>query len=446
MFDLNERGRDLREWSQQMKRDWDERARQDAKWFINTGRLQQSDAEFDATGEREVERLILADLDLLTQGRDPGSLRLLEVGCGLGRLTRPLARIFGEVCATDVSAEMLRQARARLAGVGNVTFHETDGLDFAPLPSEHFDVVFSAYVFRHVPSAEVIYLNLCDAFRVLKPGGALKFQANTLTTFDYGEVEKDTWVGASFPEAAIRRFAQEKGAQLISICGGGSPDCWATLRKRPQVASAQPQYAVARPRIEDFARADSPQVKEVPRSGPGAALALLVSGLIPDEVDANTVAVEIKEVEAWPRYVGPPRRGFDASGEAWTQVEINIPVGMPAGEACVRVRLGPDEASPPVTVALHEPRPVVPRIERVSNANDEGLLLLVEGLDETADTGNVRLQVGDRIIKPSAVGSSPRPGVYQVSAHLPRDLRPGATELRLFFGNIGSPGAPLEIK
>jgi hypothetical protein len=253
---------------------------------------------------------------------------------------------------------------------------------------------------------------------VLKPGGALKFQANTLTTFDYGEVEKDTWVGASFPEAAIRRFAQEKGAQLISICGGGSPDCWATLRKRPQVASAQPQYAVARPRIEDFARADAPRVKEVPRSGPGAALALLVSGLIPDEVDANTVAVEIKEVEAWPRYVGPPRRGFDAS----------------------------DEASPPVTVALHEPRPVVPRIEQVSNANDQGLLLLVEGLDESADTGNVRLQVGDRIIKPSAVGSSPRPGVYQVSAHLPRDLRPGATELRLFFGNIGSPGAPLEIK
>ena len=44
----------------------------------------------------------------------------LEIGCGLGRMTRHLAGIFGEVYATDVSAEMIRGACARLGHLGNV--------------------------------------------------------------------------------------------------------------------------------------------------------------------------------------------------------------------------------------------------------------------------------------------------------------------------------------
>jgi len=56
----------------------------------------------------EVERLVRADLPLLTQGVIP-RLRLLEIGCGIGRMTRALAEIFGEVYATDVSGEMIRR-------------------------------------------------------------------------------------------------------------------------------------------------------------------------------------------------------------------------------------------------------------------------------------------------------------------------------------------------
>src|SRR5262245_12086816 len=131
MMNLSDKQRTLQDFAHEMKRDWDERARQNAKWFINSAKLQQSDQEFDATGKVEVERHVQADLALLAQGRDPKSLRVLEIGCGLGRMTRPLAETFGEVHATDVSAEMIRQARGRLHGLTNVHLSETNGLDFA---------------------------------------------------------------------------------------------------------------------------------------------------------------------------------------------------------------------------------------------------------------------------------------------------------------------------
>jgi ubiquinone/menaquinone biosynthesis C-methylase UbiE len=159
-------------------------------------------------------------------------MRILEIGCGIGRMTRELANIFGEVYATDVSAEMIKQARTRLEDWTNVHLYETNGLDLAELPSGHFDLVFSAYVFQHVPSAEVIRANLTEAYRVLKPGGVLKFQTNGITAFDFEGTTKDTWIGASFPEAEIRRFAEDVGAQLIGIFGSGMQYCWNAAQAR----------------------------------------------------------------------------------------------------------------------------------------------------------------------------------------------------------------------
>jgi len=465
MANLSEKQRTLQDFAHEMKRDWDERARQNAKWFINTGKLQQSDKEFDASGKVEVERLVLADLPLLTHGRDPKSMQVLEIGCGLGRMTRYLAEVFGEVYATDVSPEMIKQAAGRLPGLTNVRLCETDGVDFAALPSNHFDIVFSAYVFQHVPSAEVIRANLADGYRVLKPGGVFRFQTSSITTFDFEDVEKDTWVGATFPETDIRRFAQEQGAQLIGIFGAGTQYCWTTLRKRERVTGSAPQYAVTRPQIEFYGRSDNPEVKEVCTSGEHTYLALVVSGLVCEEVDANSLTVEIDGQEILPRYVGPVSRAYEPAMKAkfgeslghLTHVEVGVPIGEPSGQVKVRVRLSTDEASGPVTVSLREPQPVIPQIGLVKNGSDLGtevyargarssLRLYVEGLDEAADTGNVRVQVGKRIIKPSYVGFLPDDGVYRVDVQLPKDIAPGVTDLRLYFGNLESPSKQLHIK
>src|SRR5690606_31703971 len=125
-------------------------------------------------------------------------LRLLEIGCGIGRMTRHLSRIFGEVYGVDVSAEMIAQGKERLADCANVHLYETSGVDFAPLADDYFDRAFSVYVFQHVPDAEVMRANIRDACRVLRPGGIFKFQTCGIVSEAYAGTPKNTWTGASF--------------------------------------------------------------------------------------------------------------------------------------------------------------------------------------------------------------------------------------------------------
>lgn len=455
------RQQDLQDFAYLMKHDWDDRARQDAKWFINTLRFQQTDDEFDQTGAFEVGRLLMVDLPLLTGKRDPGSLRVLEIGCGAGRMTKHLAKIFGEVVGVDVSGEMIRQARERLAGIENVQLHETSGVDFAVLPDQHFDLILSAYVFQHVPSADVIQSNLEDAWRVLTPGGVFRFQTNAITAFNFDSVEKDTWTGASFPEAELRNFAASKDAQLISLVGAESQYCWTTLRKRTRPADQKPKYTIAPITIVSFGRADDFSIQQIPSKGERAHLGLIISGLALDEIDANSLIIEINGRRVLPQYVGPVGQSIDGYQanelEQLAQINQQLPAGLPVGELEVRAIVPSGEASAPITIELYEPQPIIPKIVNVRNERDEqaGVLmrgrnaeiwLFVEGLDLTADPGNTRVKIGERIVKPISINFQSANAAYLVKAPLPANVEPGHMELRLYFGNLESPGWPIQIK
>ena len=455
MANETQQNRDLQDFAYLMKHEWDDRARQDAKWFINTLRFQQSEEEFDQTGAFEVRRLVMVDLPLLTGGRDPKTLRVLEIGCGAGRMTKHLATVFGEVVGVDVSGEMIRQARERLATVGNAKFHETSGVDFPMLADESFDLVLSAYVFQHVPSAEVIRSNLDDGWRVLKPGGVFRFQVNAITAFDFDELEKDTWTGADFPEAELRRFAVEKDAQLISLVGAETQYCWTTLRKRTRPL---PQSLATDPKIIAFGRADDFSIKTIPASGERAHLGLIVSGLKLEDADANSVFVELNGQRALPQYVGPAgQAGFDDPALQLAQINQQLPAGLLAGEAEVRVVTASGEATAPIKIEFYEPQPVIPKIVNVRNQHDEEALcltrgrdseirLFVEGLDLTADPGNTRLKIGDSIFKPLLIEFVPANAAYLVRALLPTSVEPGKQQLTLYFGNLESPAWVIEVR
>lgn len=423
-----------------------------------------SDEELQAEGREDTERLLLNDLTYLMPGSDPRALRVFEIGCGIGRMTEALAETFGEVYATDISGEMLRLARERLQKRPNVRLFETSGLDFADLPDDHFDIVFSAYVFQHVPDLAVTRSLLSDAYRVLKPGGILKFNVNSLAMLGFEEVAHDTWVGAPFPESELRGWARDAGAQLIGLQDAGTVECWATLRK-PSASGAAVRGKGAQLLIEDFGRADDFGVKEIPIKGHDAQIALVVSGLAANERDCSSLAVEINSEEILPCYVGPLKPSVAAALAAaqsgaldrLTLVEARVPVGEMDELVAVRVKLSDTETSQPITVALHTPPPTVPQIDRVVNRADEGpdvytqgpksaLRLYVAGLDLTADTGNIRVQVGPRIIKPGYVFQPPREGFHCVDVQLPEDVTPGATEVRLYFGNVESPSRSVVIQ
>src|SRR5262245_48993215 len=106
---------DLERQLEKMRRDWDERARENARHYVSTGKVEWTDEEFFRSGEQTVAEEILTDPTNIFQGRDPKQMRVLEIGCGAGRITRALSGLFGEVHAVDVSGEMVEQARAALA-------------------------------------------------------------------------------------------------------------------------------------------------------------------------------------------------------------------------------------------------------------------------------------------------------------------------------------------
>jgi SAM-dependent methyltransferase len=81
---------------------------------------------------------------------DPGTLRLLDVGCGVGLASELLAPAVGGVTGVDVSEGALAQARIRNPGIG------FDAYDGRKLPYEDgsFDVAFAICVLHHVPPAD----------------------------------------------------------------------------------------------------------------------------------------------------------------------------------------------------------------------------------------------------------------------------------------------------
>ncbi|HXV14382.1 MAG TPA: methyltransferase domain-containing protein [Candidatus Krumholzibacteria bacterium] len=156
---------------------WDQKARENAMYYISSYRAydQQDPAEFWKWGG------ILAEKFLGESGcRFTGEEAMLEIGCGVGRMTKYFAGRFRHVTALDVSPEMIRQAQENLAGIDNVRLDVGNGSDLTAYPDASFDFVFSYIVFQHIPDPRVTLTYLREAGRVLRPGGACYVQINTM--------------------------------------------------------------------------------------------------------------------------------------------------------------------------------------------------------------------------------------------------------------------------
>jgi len=104
----------------------------------------------------------------LCQGLDPG-FKVLELGCGTGLFTRELAKSGAQVTAIDISPELLDLARRDL-GAQNVSFRLENAYQ-SSFSDESFDFVVGSSVLHHLDVSAA----LKEAFRVLKPGGWLRF-------------------------------------------------------------------------------------------------------------------------------------------------------------------------------------------------------------------------------------------------------------------------------
>jgi ubiquinone/menaquinone biosynthesis C-methylase UbiE len=100
--------------------------------------------------------------------------KVLEIGCGIARVGRELAPFCGEWHGVDISGNMICYAKERTAGQGNVFLQELPEVNLNIFPDNTFDCVYSTIVFMHLDKPDV-YTYLCEAQRVLKPGGRAYF-------------------------------------------------------------------------------------------------------------------------------------------------------------------------------------------------------------------------------------------------------------------------------
>lgn len=117
------------------------------------------------------ERTTIDCVDVLCSWFPASHARILDVGCGIGRLTFPIAQRYpdAEVVGVDVSEGMLHWARERES---QILFVLGDGLHVPPGP---FDVAYTVVVFQH-NRREVCAALVASVARVLKPGGRFVYQ------------------------------------------------------------------------------------------------------------------------------------------------------------------------------------------------------------------------------------------------------------------------------
>jgi len=205
-------------WKASVEQVWDSRAKLNAM-LVATGAADEEQAL--ASGAWALENGVL-------RGLQPDSTWVvLEIGCGIGNLLRPLAPLVKEAHGVDISAEMLRKAEEWLRGIPNVGLHKTDGrLDM--FPDGYFDFVFSCLVFIHFPSKPLVYEYFKETARVLKPGGIFRFNVDGRNYMRWRRHRGGTIRGVVFTTEEIRENLERHGFRVQDVTGAGSLDMWVT--------------------------------------------------------------------------------------------------------------------------------------------------------------------------------------------------------------------------
>jgi len=230
----------------EIRRFWDARAREDPYYFVDTRQRYRAP---DQAHFWDAEPLLDYVLDGLGVALAPSDTAL-EIGCGIGRLTRVLATRVRQVIALDVSPEMLARGRELNSQLQNVSWWLGDGVSLAGVATQSIDACISMVVFQHVPDPGVTLGYVREVGRVLGPGGWAALQVSNDPRVHRRRIaggwrirawlglgprgqSHPAWLGSAVDLAELEAAADEAGLAVERVVGEGTQYCQVLLRKRP---------------------------------------------------------------------------------------------------------------------------------------------------------------------------------------------------------------------
>lgn len=223
---------------------WDRRAQENPFRYVDNRKWMWDDDlnEFWRTGEEIVDSLF-ADLGVTLAGDED----VVEIGCGVGRLTRVLAGRARSVQAIDVSEEMLAHARRLNPQLANVAWLHGDGRTLTPFPDASADACVSFVVFQHLPDPELTYGYVRELGRVLRPRGWAAFQVSNdpevhrppplwrrlVRRQPRRAYRNAAWRGSAVKISRLREAAADADLELVRLTNQGTQFCNVLARRFP---------------------------------------------------------------------------------------------------------------------------------------------------------------------------------------------------------------------
>jgi SAM-dependent methyltransferase len=429
------------ETSRRMREDWNARARQDAGYFVAFGRRDSDDAQFYATATEVLNRL-QSELSRIPLA-ERGAWRALEIGCGPGRLMRPMSRHFVEIHGVDVSDEMIALAKEKLRDIPNAHVQVSDGSSLPMFADDSFEFVYSYAVFQHIPTREVVFSYLREIHRVMKPGGMAVLHFNGLTN---RLAPIDTWDGVRISSIEVMEFAGSRDFQVLSLEGAGTQYMWTTWRKRaPGWVEAQSARAGQPPvHIRRITNANSSE-PVAPCRGRFSSISIWVENL-PPEVGLHHLQVNVGTSLGTVCYIGPPDRA------GLQQINVMLPVLEETGLLPVEVLWLGKPIAPPATLRVIPPGPSVPRIRQITdginmiaeNRIETGYVKII--VEEIANPGEIDAFLDETpLIQLESFCIDPRPQRFELNYRLPEGIPAGRRNLVLKIGRRKMPPLAVEV-
>jgi ubiquinone/menaquinone biosynthesis C-methylase UbiE len=120
----------------------------------------------------DTRKFMWRDLDFLKAMMEPGD-RVLDFGCGNGRLAGFLNNKYKEFVGIDISQNLIDIASQKYSNEKTKFIKLSSVSDHLPYEDNYFDVIVSIAVFHHFPNEEYALQIAKELHRLLKPGGTM---------------------------------------------------------------------------------------------------------------------------------------------------------------------------------------------------------------------------------------------------------------------------------